>query len=78
MGSSQLLEELEPSTGVYWAVDAYATFTTIDCWHSPVIEGAVIERALARIGELPSLPPLALPYQSVLEQIVAASALLEK
>ena len=49
--------------------------TTIACCHSPVIEGPFIERAFARIGERPSLPPLALPGQSVLDQIIAASAL---
>jgi flavorubredoxin len=48
--------------------------TTIACCHSPVIEGPFIKRAFARIRELPSLPPLDLPNQSVLDQIVAASA----
>ena len=52
--------------------------TTIACCHSPVIEGPFIERAFARIGERPSLPPLALPGQSVLDQIIAASALPQK
>jgi hypothetical protein len=49
--------------------------TTLACCHSPVIEGPFIERAFARVRELPSLPPLDLPSQSVLDQIVAASAL---
>lgn len=117
----------DPSTGVYWSVDTFATalpdpqlgiadldpefwdfalatfalgavspwlsmvdetkygqlvdrvqsldITKIACCHSPVIEGSFIERAFARIRELPSLPPFELPNQSVLDQIVAASAL---
>jgi flavorubredoxin len=116
----------DPTTGVYWAVDTFATplpdhqmgvadldgdfwdfalalfalgavspwlsmvdeakfacsvdrvqnldITTIACCHSPVIEGAFIDRAFERIRALPSLDPPALPDQSVLEQIVAASA----
>ena len=48
--------------------------TTIASCHSPVIEGPFIERAFARIRELPSLPPLDIPDQSVLDQIIAASA----
>ena len=116
----------DPTTGVYWAVDTFATplpdphlgvadldpefwdfglalfalgavspwlsmvdeakygryvdgvqaldIKTIACCHSPVIEGPFIERAFARVRELPSLPPLDIPDQSVLDQIVAASA----
>ena len=116
----------DPMTGVYWAVDSFATplpdpklgvadldaefwdfglalfalgavspwlsmvdeakygryvdgiqgldITTIASCHSPVIEGPFIERAFARIRELPSLPPLDIPDQSVLDQIIAASA----
>src|SRR5262249_53464951 len=116
----------DPTTGVYWAVDTFATpvpdpqlgvadldadfwdyglalfalggvspwlsmvdeakygrsvdgvqsldITTVACCHSPVIEGRFIDRAFARIRELPSLPPIPLPDQSVLDQIVAASA----
>ena len=115
----------DPTTGVYWAVDTFATpvpdpqlgvadldadfwdyglalfalggvspwlsmvdeakygrsvdgvqsldITTVACCHSPVIEGRFIDRAFARIRELPSLPPIPLPDQSVLDQIVAAS-----
>jgi hypothetical protein len=48
--------------------------TTIACSHSPVIEGPFINRAFARVRELPSLPPLALPDQSVLDQIIAATS----
>jgi hypothetical protein len=48
--------------------------TTIACCHSPVIEGPFIDRAFTRIRELPSLPPLELPNQSVLDEIVAATA----
>ena len=47
---------------------------TIAACHSPVIEGPFIERAFARVRELPSLDPMPLPDQSVLDQIVAASA----
>jgi flavorubredoxin len=116
----------DPTTGVYWAVDTFATplpdpqlgvadldddfwdyglalfalggvspwlsmvdeakygrcvdavqsleITTVACCHSPVIEGRFIDRAFARIRELPSLPPIPLPDQSVLDQIVAATA----
>ena len=117
----------DPTTGVYWAVDSFATplpdpkmsiadldpefwqfglmlfalgavspwlsmvdvtkyghyvdrvqnldITTIACCHSPVIEGPFIERAFARVRELPTVDAPALPDQSVLDQIVAASAL---
>jgi flavorubredoxin len=116
----------DPTTGVYWAVDTFATplpdpklgiadldpefwefglamfalgavspwlsmvdegkysayvdgvqnldITTIAACHSPVIEGEFIERAFARVRELPSHDPIPLPDQSVLDQIVAASA----
>jgi hypothetical protein len=116
----------DPTTGVYWAVDTFATplpdpklgiadldaefwnfglamfalgavspwlalvdekkygayvdgvqnleITTIAACHSPVIEGPFIERAFARIRALPSLDPIPLPDQSVLDEIVAASA----
>jgi len=116
----------DPTTGVYWAVDTFATplpdpklgiadldpefwdfglamfalgavspwlsmvdgekygryvdgvqnldINTVACCHSPVIEGPLIERAFARIRQLPSLDPIALPDQSILDQIVAASA----
>jgi flavorubredoxin len=116
----------DPKTGVYWAVDTFATplpdpnlgiaeldpefwnfgmalfalgavspwlsmvdeakygayvdgvqnldIKTVAACHSPVIEGEFIERAFARVRELPSLPPMDLPDQSVLDQIVAASA----
>jgi flavorubredoxin len=116
----------DPKTGMYWAVDTFATplpdpklgiadldpefwefgmalfalgavspwlslvdetkygayvdnvqsldIKTVASCHSPVIEGEFIERAFARVRELPSLPPMDLPDQSVLDQIVAASA----
>jgi hypothetical protein len=116
----------DPTTGVYWAVDTFATplpdpklgiadldpefwqfglamfalgavspwlsmvderkyaayvdgvqnldITTIAACHSPVIEGEFIDRAFARVRELPSLAPIPLPDQSALDQIVAASA----
>jgi flavorubredoxin len=117
----------DPTTGVYWAVDTFATplpdpqmgiadldrefwefglmlfalgavspwlsmvdetkygrfvdrvqsldIRTVACCHSPVIEGPFIDQAFARIRQLPSLDYPQLPDQSVLDQIVAASAL---
>jgi flavorubredoxin len=116
----------DPSTGVYWSVDTFATplpdpklgiadldpefwnfglalfalgavspwlsmvdeakygryvdgvqnldITTVAACHSPVIEGDYIDKAFARVRELPSLDPIPLPDQSVLDQIIAASA----
>jgi flavorubredoxin len=116
----------DPSTGVYWAVDTFATplpdpklgiadldaefwnfglamfalgavspwlsmvdeakysryvdgvqnldITTVASCHSPVIEGDYIDKAFARVRQLPSLDPIPLPDQSVLDQIIAASA----
>jgi flavorubredoxin len=43
---------------------------TIASCHSPVIEGPFIEQAFARFRELPSLEPMSLPGQSVLDQII--------
>ena len=48
--------------------------STIAACHSPVIEGPYIERAFARIRELPTLDMPALPDQSILDQIVAATS----
>jgi flavorubredoxin len=116
----------DPTTGVYWAVDSFATplpspelgiaelepefwefgltlfalggvspwlsmvdekkygkyvdgvqnlpIKTVAACHSPVIEGQYIERAFARIRQLPAVAPPPMPDQSVLDQIVAASA----
>lgn len=116
----------DPTTGVYWAVDTFATplpdpkmgiadldpefwdfglalfalgavspwlsmvdqvkygayvdrvqsldITTVACCHSPVIEGPFIERAFARVRALPAMDPPPMPDQSVLDEIVAASA----
>jgi flavorubredoxin len=116
----------DPTTGVYWAVDTFATplpdpkmaiadldpdfwahglalfalgavspwmtmldidkygryvdivqnldIKTIAACHSPVIEGPYIARAFNRIRQLPTLDPPALPDQSVLDQIVAATS----
>jgi flavorubredoxin len=116
----------DPTTGVYWAVDTFATplpdpqveiadldpefwseglalfalgavspwlslvdegkygryvdrvqnldITTVACCHSPVIEGPLIERAFAHIRQLPTLDPPAMPDQSVLDQIIAATS----
>jgi flavorubredoxin len=48
--------------------------TTIASCHSPVIEGQFIEQAFTRVRELPSLELFALPNQSVLDQIIAATS----
>jgi flavorubredoxin len=116
----------DPTTGVYWAADAFATplpdpqmgvadldpdfwteglalfafgalspwlslvderkyglyvdrvqsldITTVASCHSPVIEGTLIERAFGHIRQLPGLDPPALPDQSVLDQIIAATS----
>ncbi len=50
---------------------------TIASCHSPVIEGPHIDRAFARMRELPTVDFPMLPDQSVLDQIVAASAVPE-
>jgi flavorubredoxin len=116
----------DPKTGVYWAVDTFATplpdphagvadldpemweqgmwlfavgavspwltmldsekygryvdrsqgldITTIAACHTPVIEGPFIERAFARVRQFPTLEAPALPDQSVLDEIVAATS----
>lgn len=119
----------DPTTGVYWAVDTFATplpdpamgvadldsdfwqfgmtmfafgavspwlamldhdkygrfvdgvqaldITTIAACHSPVIEGPFIARAFEHVRALPSVDPPELPDQSILDQIIAATALPE-
>ena len=116
----------DPTTGVYWAVDSFATplpdaqmaiadldedfwyqgmslfafgalcpwlslldhdkygrfvdtvqgldITTIASAHSPVIEGPFIERAFGHIRNLPALDPPALPDQSILDLVIAATS----
>jgi flavorubredoxin len=116
----------DPTTGVYWSVDTFATplpdpklgiadldpefwrfgltlfalgavspwismldpvkygafidstqgldITTIAACHSPVIEGPFIEQAFSWARELPLVEAPPLPDQSVLDQIVAATA----
>jgi flavorubredoxin len=116
----------DPTTGVYWAVDTFATplpdpnigvadldrdfwefglmlfalgavspwlsivdeakfgsyvdriqsldIRTIAACHTPVIEGDQIARAFARVRALPSLDYPDLPDQSVLDQVIAATA----
>lgn len=116
----------DPTTGVYWAVDSFATplpdpalgvgdleaefwefgmtlfsYGAVSPWlslvdpkkyadyvgriqsleiktiagcHTPVVEGPLIEKAFAHARALPSIDPPPLPDQSVLDQIVAASA----
>ncbi len=117
----------DPTTGVYWAVDTFATplpdpqlgiadldpefwqfgmtlfafgavspwlsmldhhkygrvvdavqgldITTIAACHTPVIEGEFIRRAFERIREFPSVEPPPLPDQSILDEIIATTAL---
>ena len=48
--------------------------TTIAGCHTPAIEGAFIEQAFGLVRGLPALDPPALPDQSMLDQVVAASA----
>jgi len=116
----------DPTTGVYWSVDTFATplpdpemgvadldpefwefglalfalgavspwlslvdegkygryvdtvqqldITTVAACHSPVIEGPFIERAFARIRQLPAIVPPIMPDQSVLDEIIAATS----
>lgn len=116
----------DPTTGVYWSVDTFATplldpamgvgdletefwefgmalfalgavspwlslvdpkkfsdyvdrvqsldITTIAGCHTPVIEGSLIDKAFARVRELPVIDPPPMPNHSVLEEIIAASA----
>jgi flavorubredoxin len=47
---------------------------TVAACHSPVIEGPFIEQAFARVRQLPSTVPPLMPDQSVLDQIIAATA----
>jgi flavorubredoxin len=48
--------------------------TTIACCHSPIIEGDYIAKAFARLRELPTLDLPPLPDQSILDEIIAATA----
>lgn len=48
--------------------------TTIAGCHTPVIEGALIDKAFAHIRRLPEMEPPPMPNHSVLEQIIAATA----
>jgi flavorubredoxin len=116
----------DPKTGVYWAVDSFATplpdpklgvgdldpdfwqfgmtlfaFGAVSPWlamldhdkygryvdtsqrldiktlaacHTPVIEGALIDRAFEIVRQFPSIDPPQLPDQSILDEIIAATA----
>ena len=48
--------------------------TTIAACHTPVIEGPYIQRAFDQIREFPLVEPPPLPDQSILDQIIAATA----
>lgn len=117
----------DPTTGVYWAVDTFATplpdpkmgvadlneefwhaclalfalgavspwltmvdpekygryvdrsqglqISTVASCHSPVLEGDYIDRAFARVRTLPTTEPPPLPDQTILDQIIAATAM---
>jgi flavorubredoxin len=116
----------DPTTGVYWAVDSFATplpdpemaiadldpdfwqfgltlfafgavspwlslvdhdkygryvdtvqrldITTIAGCHTPVLEGGLIQRAFSHTRAFPSVEPPPMPNQSILDQIIAATA----
>jgi flavorubredoxin len=116
----------DPTTGVYWAVDSFATplpdpemairdldpdfwqfgmtlfaFGAVSPWlslvdhdkygryidtvqsldiktiagcHTPVLEGDLIQRAFSHTRAFPSIEPPPLPNQSILDQIIAATA----
>ena len=116
----------DPTTGVYWAVDSFATplpdpemavadldpdfwqfgmtlfaFGAVSPWlslvdhdkygryvdtvqrldiktiagcHTPVLEGELIQRAFSHTRAFPSVEPPPLPNQSILDQIIAATA----
>jgi flavorubredoxin len=116
----------DPTTGVYWAVDSFATplpdpemavadldpdfwqfgmtlfafgavspwlslvdhdkygryidtvqnldITTIAGCHTPVLEGDLIPRAFSHTRSFPTVTPPPLPNQSILDQIIAATA----
>jgi flavorubredoxin len=116
----------DPTTGVYWAVDTFATplpdphmavadldpefwrfgmtlfaFGAVSPWlsmldpakygtyvdtvqkldiktiaacHTPVLEGALIQQAFDYVRQFPSTEPPPLPDQSILDQIIAATA----
>lgn len=48
--------------------------TTIAACHSPVIEGPLIEQAFASLRRMPTVDAPPMPDQSILDQIVAATA----
>ncbi len=48
--------------------------TTIAGCHTPVIEGDLIQRAFSYTRAFPSVEPPPLPDQSILDQIIAATA----
>jgi len=48
--------------------------TTIAACHSPVIEGDFMRQAFDHVRGFPSADPPALPDQSILDEIIAATA----
>ena len=49
--------------------------TTLAACHTPVIEGDLITKAFEMVRQFPSIDPPPLPDQSILDQIIAATAL---
>jgi hypothetical protein len=48
--------------------------TTVASCHSPVLEGPLIEQAFEHFTSLPGTTPPDLPDQSMLDQVIAATA----
>jgi hypothetical protein len=48
--------------------------TTVAACHSPVLEGPLIDKAFEHVRRLPGLVAPMMPDQSVLDQIIAATA----
>jgi flavorubredoxin len=73
---SPWLSMLDPvKYGAYVDTVQSLDIATIASCHSPVLEGAFIEEAFAKVRNLPLVDPPTLPDQSVLDQIIAATAM---
>ena len=60
--------------GRYVDLTQQLDLATVACRHSPVIEGPFIEKAFEFVCGLPTAEPPPMPDQSVLDQIIAATA----
>jgi len=49
--------------------------TTVAACHTPVLEGPLIQQAFDHVRSFPLVEPPPLPNQSILDQIIAATAL---